>query len=267
MDRRAQLVARFLVAETEALVADPRRLAAGILVPVDLLSGAPGVLGAAQKLGAADQCQLGLAVGDFLGEAVHQVLGHVAAGVGVEQLPWRGAQAVGDAFGRIARTAERRGEARTDVAEELEDGQRVELASERLGADRGARVCERRASGFGAKGDARAFARGFACNVRDLAASDQDGRAWIDHYDCLVLEIGRNRPIQAADPVAIITRHFARQLQRLRNDFLYHIADGGAGLHDGSVRKVPRRSIFSWLPACVRSTDPGRRRAGPRADP
>ena len=182
MDRRAQLVPRLLVGVAEALVADPRRLAARILVPVDRHAGLARVLRAAQQLGAADQRQLGLAVGDLLGEAVDQVLGHVAAGMAVEQLPRMGVQAAGDALRRVARAAVGRGEARADVAEELHHRDRIDLVAERMAADRPP-ACPR-ARAFAASAQKATRERsldGWPCGVGDLAAADQDGSAIIDH--------------------------------------------------------------------------------------
>ena len=102
-------------------------------------------------------------------------------GMGVEELARRRVQAVGDALGRIAAAAERRGEARADVGEEFQDRERIDLAAERFGADRGAGVGEREPRRLGAEGDVRAFAGRLARRVGDLAAADQDGRTRIDH--------------------------------------------------------------------------------------
>ena len=140
------------------------------------------VLGRAQQLGAAHQRELGLAVRDLLGEAVDQVLGHVAPGVRVEELARRGGQPVGDRLGRIAAAAERRGEARADVGKEFQHRDGIDLAAKGGGADRGTRVGQREAGRFGAEGDVGAFAGRLAGRVGDLAAADQDGRTRIDRH-------------------------------------------------------------------------------------
>ena len=183
MDRRTQLVARFLLGIAEAIVADPLGRSAKIFVPVDRETGLARDLGRAQQLGAADQRELGLAGRDLLGEAVHQILRHVSAGVAVEQLARRGVQAARDALGRVGRAAEWRGEARADVAEELHHRDRIDLVAQHVAADLRLGILERGVGGLGAEGDPRAFARRFACGVRDLAAADQDGSARIDHFN------------------------------------------------------------------------------------
>ena len=182
MDRGAQLVPRLLVGKSDALVADPGRLTAGILVPVDREAGLARVLRRAQQLGAADQRQLGLAVRDFLGKAIDEVLGHVAPGVGVEQLPWHGMQTVCDALGRVGAAAERRSEARADIGEEFEHGHGIDLAAKGVRADRGSGIVDGEACCLGAERDIRPLAGRLAGRVGDLAASDQDGRTGVDHF-------------------------------------------------------------------------------------
>ena len=144
-------------------------------------AGLARVLGRAQQLRAAHQRQLGLALRDLLGEAIDQVLGHVAPGMRVEELARRGGQPVGDRLGRIAAAAERRGEARADVGKEFQHRDGIDLAAKGRGADRGAGVGQREAGRLGAEGDVGAFAGRLAGRVGDLAAADEDGRTRIDH--------------------------------------------------------------------------------------
>jgi len=91
-------------------------------------------------------------------ESIDEILGRVAAGVRVDELPWRRVQPVGDSLGRVAAAAERRGEARADVGEEFENRHRIDPATQRRRADRGAAIVESEVRGLGTEGDIRAFA-------------------------------------------------------------------------------------------------------------
>src|SRR5690348_6753889 len=101
-------MARFLIAEAKAPVAYALGLAAWILVPVDREAGLAGVLGATQQFRATNEGQFRLALCDFLGKAIDEILGHVAPGVAVEELPRLRIEPIGDALGWIAGSAEGR---------------------------------------------------------------------------------------------------------------------------------------------------------------
>ena len=176
-DGSARAMAVFGIRPAAPVNAPGGGAAARSVGPVQRHAAAHRSLLRGQGFGADHQRGADLAPRHAFGQAVDAPLRHVAAGLGVDELPrLRGAQALRDRLGRVARTTEGAGKAVAGVGKLADHDHAVQRPQQ--GRSGAAVVC-RRAGGGGHQVQRRQRGARVRLSLRDLAAAHQHRHALV----------------------------------------------------------------------------------------